>query len=95
MQASELGKTKMVLQVSAITAIVLEHHYAELRGLHAGAVLIWLVVFFALISAWQYFWSFLKKRRTRIEHRPAMVVVRPAGNKEEEKEAEEKDVAAH
>jgi CDP-diacylglycerol--glycerol-3-phosphate 3-phosphatidyltransferase len=94
-QASELGKTKMLLQVSAVIAIVLEHHYRGLRGLHAGAVLIWSVVLIALVSAWQYFWAFWRKRGA-IVHRPlAMVIIPPEEKRLEEREVEEKDVAAH
>jgi CDP-diacylglycerol---glycerol-3-phosphate 3-phosphatidyltransferase len=90
LQASELGKTKMVLQVVAITTIVLEHRNQALKAW--GLVLLWLVVLFALASAAQYFWSFWKTLDVRVKRRaaPSAVVMR-AG----EQEREEKDVAAH
>lgn len=90
MAASELGKTKMVAQVVAITVIVLERRYPVIRPL--GDVLLWLVVLFALASAVQYFWIFGRRLNARVQpsaSRP-LVVVR-AGEKEREKE----DVPAH
>jgi|SRR5438876_4864240 CDP-diacylglycerol--glycerol-3-phosphate 3-phosphatidyltransferase len=90
LQASELGKTKMVLQVAAITAIVLEPRYRILN--RWAIVLLWLVVVFALASAVQYFWGFWKTIDVRVSRRAARpaVIVR-AG----EQEREERDVAAH
>ena len=90
LQASELGKTKMVLQVAAITAIVLEPRYRVLN--RWAIVLLWLVVVFALASAAQYFWGFWKTMDVRVQRRAARpaVIVR-AG----EQEREERDVAAH
>jgi CDP-diacylglycerol--glycerol-3-phosphate 3-phosphatidyltransferase len=87
--ASELGKTKMVFQVVAITVIVLERRYPALR-LPAEALL-WMVVVFALASAAQYFWSFWKRLDVRLKRRatPPVVLLR-----NDEKEPEEKDVAA-
>jgi len=56
-EASELGKTKMVLQVVAITVIILEGH--RFQSLHPlGKILLWAVVLSALASAAQYFWNF-------------------------------------
>jgi CDP-diacylglycerol--glycerol-3-phosphate 3-phosphatidyltransferase len=90
LEASELGKTKMVSQVVAITVIVLEKRHPLLRPL--GDLLLWMVVLFALASAAQYFFSFWKRLDVRIKQRASIrrVVIR-AG----EKEREEKDVAAH
>jgi CDP-diacylglycerol--glycerol-3-phosphate 3-phosphatidyltransferase len=60
MKSSELGKTKMVLQVIAITVIILEGH--RFQALHPlGKILLWTVVISAVISAAQYFWSFWKE----------------------------------
>ncbi len=60
LEVSELGKTKMVLQVVAITVIILEGH--RFQGLHPlGKILLWAVVLFALVSAAQYFWNFLMR----------------------------------
>jgi len=87
--ASELGKTKMVFQVVAITVIVLERRYPSMRPL--GEVLLWMVVVFALASAAQYFWKFWKRLDVRVKRRAPrrLIVLRP-----DEKEPEEKDVAA-
>jgi CDP-diacylglycerol--glycerol-3-phosphate 3-phosphatidyltransferase len=98
LEASELAKTKMVLQVSAITVIVLERHYAALVRFHAGVVLLWLVMLFALASAAQYFWGFWKKLDVRVKRRaPRRSIPFRVGEEGlgEEKEAEEGDVAAH
>jgi len=90
LEASELGKTKMVFQVVAITVIVLQRRYPPMRPL--GEVLLWVVVVFALASAAQYFWSFWKKLDVRVKQRSRRpLVVLRVGKKEEE----EKDVAAH
>ena len=88
-QASELGKTKMVFQVVAITVIVLGRRYPRLHPL--GEVLLWLVVWFALASAAQYFWVYWRQLEARAKQpAPGRVVVIRGGEKEQEK----KDVAA-
>jgi CDP-diacylglycerol---glycerol-3-phosphate 3-phosphatidyltransferase len=90
MKASELGKTKMVFQVVAITVIALERRYPDVHPL--GEVLLWMVVGFAVVSAVQYFWDFWRKLDVQLKHRtPRRLIVIPAN----EKEPEEKDVAAH
>jgi len=74
-QASALGKTKMVLQVLAASIIILGANLAFLRPL--GKWLLWLVVFRAVISAVQYFMKFWsqvdgsikQRRRLRILER--------------------------
>jgi CDP-diacylglycerol--glycerol-3-phosphate 3-phosphatidyltransferase len=88
-EASELGKTKMIFQVVAITVIGLEKRYPAAHPL--GEVLLWVVVLFALASAVQYFWSFWKKLDVRVKQRPRKpLVVLRVGDKHEE----EKDVPA-
>jgi CDP-diacylglycerol--glycerol-3-phosphate 3-phosphatidyltransferase len=69
-QASDLGKTKMVSQVAAVSCLLLSIRHPELSV--AGMVLMWGVVFFAIISAINYFRKFwykidgrVKKRRRR------------------------------
>ena len=91
LEASELGKTKMVLQVVAITVIILEsRRFPILRPL--GKVLLWTVVVFAVASAAQYFWNFWTRLDERVKHRAARrAMVMETG----EQEPEEKDVAAH
>jgi CDP-diacylglycerol--glycerol-3-phosphate 3-phosphatidyltransferase len=86
-QASELGKTKMVCEVIAITVIALVPRFPELAVL--GEVLLWLVVWFALASAVQYFWVFWRKLEARDQQAPRMVVIRGGGAEEK------KDVASH
>ncbi len=90
LKVSELGKTKMVFQVVAITVIVLERRLPLLRL--PGSVLLWMVVLFALTSAGQYFISFWKRLDIRVKRR---VLIHRAVLKTSEKEQEEKDVAAH
>jgi CDP-diacylglycerol--glycerol-3-phosphate 3-phosphatidyltransferase len=88
-EASELGKTKMIFQVIAIAVIVLERRYVAMHPL--GELLLWVVVVFALASAVQYFWSFWKKLDVRVKRRPRQpLVVLRVGEKQEE----EKDVPA-
>jgi len=91
LEPSELGKTKMVFQVVAITVIVLEgHRFQALRPL--GTALLWAVVLSAVISAVQYFWDFWKRLDERIKHRASKRMLVMDAN---EKVPEEKDVAAH
>jgi len=89
LKVSELGKTKMVFQVVAITVVSLERRLPLLRL--PGSVLLWMVVLFALASAGQYFISFWKRLDNRIKRRGLnhRAVLRTG-----EKEQEEKDVAA-
>ena len=90
LEVSELGKTKMVFQVVAITVIVMER---RLPLLHLpGNILLWMVVIFALASAGQYFVSFWKRLDNHIKRR---VLIHRAVLRTGEKEREEKDVAAH
>lgn len=88
-EPSQLGKTKMVLQVLAITTLTLEPRYNALRPWARG--LLWLVVLFALASAVQYFANFWKELDARAKRpaAPRLVVLPTAG-----KEREESDVAA-
>jgi CDP-diacylglycerol--glycerol-3-phosphate 3-phosphatidyltransferase len=89
--SSELGKTKMVSQVVAITVIILERRYPRIHPL--GEVLIWMVAVFAVASAMQYFWNFWKRLDAGVKRPSAhRVMVINAGEKEPEEE--EKDVAA-
>ena len=90
LEVSELGKTKMVFQVVALTVIMLERRLPLLRL--PGSVLLWMVVLFALASAGQYFISFWKRLDTRIKRR---VLIHRAVLRTGEKERQEKDVAAH
>lgn len=70
-QASDLGKTKMISQVIAISFLLLSTHYTELRDV--AMLWMWGVVVFAIASAADYFRRFWKlvdenvKRRRRKE----------------------------
>jgi CDP-diacylglycerol--glycerol-3-phosphate 3-phosphatidyltransferase len=65
--ASELGKIKMCMQVLAITTIILSH---RLHWLEAPSKLaLWLVVIFSLVSAIDYFRKFWKKVDDRVKAR--------------------------
>jgi CDP-diacylglycerol--glycerol-3-phosphate 3-phosphatidyltransferase len=74
--ASALGKTKMVLQVIAVCAVILGAKHVGVRPL--GTILVWLVVLSALLSAAQYFlkfWSHVnglveQRRRLRVLEQP-------------------------
>jgi CDP-diacylglycerol---glycerol-3-phosphate 3-phosphatidyltransferase len=85
-QASELGKTKMVLEVITIVVIALVPRFPRIDI--PGKVLLWLVVWFAVASAVQYFWIFWRKLEERDRQEPRMVVIRGGAE-------DEKDVASH
>ena len=55
-EASTLGKTKMVLQVCAVAIVIVAARHPSLNLL--GLTLMWLVVISALVSAAQYFLRF-------------------------------------
>ena len=58
-RASDLGKTKMLSQVAAISCMLLSIRYAVLRL--PGMILMWTVVLFAMLSAISYFRKFWRK----------------------------------
>jgi CDP-diacylglycerol--glycerol-3-phosphate 3-phosphatidyltransferase len=66
-QASTLGKTKMVLQVLAASVVILGARHLLLQKL--GAVLLWLVVISAIASAVQYFLKFWSQVDSSIKQR--------------------------
>ena len=55
-EASALGKTKMVLQVCAVAVVIYGARHPSVKPL--GLMLLWLVVVSALVSAAQYFMRF-------------------------------------
>src|SRR5207247_2140760 len=63
-KASDLGKTKMFSQVVAISCMLLSVRHLWLRT--PGMVLMWGVVFFALLSAISYFGKFWHKIDERV-----------------------------
>jgi CDP-diacylglycerol--glycerol-3-phosphate 3-phosphatidyltransferase len=66
-QASDLGKTKMLSQVVAISCMLLSVRHPAL--LRPGIILMWGVVFFAVLSAVSYFGKFWHKVDERIKNR--------------------------
>src|SRR6266566_1389555 len=64
-QASALGKTKMVLQVIAVCAVIWGAQQEPMRMI--GKVLVWLVVLSALASAFQYFQQFWSQVDGRVK----------------------------
>ena len=67
-EVSELGKVKMAVQVFAITAIILGVRFQVLETL--GRWALWGVVFFALVSAVQYFREFWSQVGAPVKRRP-------------------------
>ena len=66
-EASTLGKTKMVLQVCAVAVLIVGGRYLWLKPL--ARILLWLVVISALVSAAQYFRRFWSRVDDRIKQR--------------------------
>src|SRR5579872_813715 len=66
-RASDLGKTKMVSQVAAISVMLLATRHPAL--LVSGEIMMWVVIFFALLSAVSYFRKFWHKVDERIKQR--------------------------
>jgi CDP-diacylglycerol--glycerol-3-phosphate 3-phosphatidyltransferase len=66
-EASTLGKMKMVLQVVAACAVILSRRLAMLKL--PAYILVWLVVLSAVISAFQYFLKFWNQVDDRVKQR--------------------------
>jgi CDP-diacylglycerol--glycerol-3-phosphate 3-phosphatidyltransferase len=65
--ASDLGKTKMIAQVAAVSALLLSLRHPEVRG--TANFLMWGVVAFSLLSAADYFHKFWRKVDDRVKKR--------------------------
>ncbi|MBI2679395.1 MAG: CDP-diacylglycerol--glycerol-3-phosphate 3-phosphatidyltransferase [Candidatus Solibacter usitatus] len=73
-RASDLGKTKMVAQVGAISVALLSTRHPVLQS---GAYwMMWLVVMFAILSAVGYFRKFWRKVDVRIKKRRRQELLR-------------------
>lgn len=70
---SDLGKVKMVLQVCAAALLILVSRFPQLQRL--GTAALWLVVFFALLSAVRYFAEFWHHLDGRIKQRRAQLLI--------------------
>src|SRR5690349_19684731 len=66
-KASDLGKTKMFSQVVAISCMLLSVRHPQLQL--ASRLLMWSVIFFALLSAVSYFTKFWRKVDERVKLR--------------------------
>jgi CDP-diacylglycerol--glycerol-3-phosphate 3-phosphatidyltransferase len=66
-KASDLGKTKMLSQVAAVSCLLLSTRHGEF--VLPGEVLMWGVVFFATVSAMSYFHKFWRKIDQRVKRR--------------------------
>jgi CDP-diacylglycerol---glycerol-3-phosphate 3-phosphatidyltransferase len=66
-EASALGKTKMVLQVCAVAVVIVGARHPSFKTL--ATILLWLVVVSALVSAAQYFLRFWGQLDDRIKQR--------------------------
>jgi len=66
-KANDLGKTKMLSQVIAISCLLLSLRHEALRT--PGIILMWGVVFFAILSAASYFGKFWGKVDASIKQR--------------------------
>jgi CDP-diacylglycerol--glycerol-3-phosphate 3-phosphatidyltransferase len=63
---SRMGKGKMVMQVAAVVGLILgEKYHGWVKG--TAEILLWAVVFFALVSMVQYFLEFWKKLDSSIK----------------------------
>jgi CDP-diacylglycerol---glycerol-3-phosphate 3-phosphatidyltransferase len=73
-EASDLGKFKMVVQIVAVVAVILDHRWKEwpfyshyFLPIHWIAYLaIWFMVCVSLVSAIDYFWAFWSKIDRRV-----------------------------
>ncbi len=73
-QASDLGKTKMITQVVAITMVLLSIRWEALNGF--AMFWMWGVVIFGIASAVQYFRKFWLKVDGSIKHRRRQQLLR-------------------
>jgi CDP-diacylglycerol---glycerol-3-phosphate 3-phosphatidyltransferase len=73
-QASDLGKTKMIFQVAAICMILLSIRWEALSGF--AMLWMWGVVIFGIASAIQYFRKFWRKVDDSIKHRRRQQLLR-------------------
>jgi CDP-diacylglycerol--glycerol-3-phosphate 3-phosphatidyltransferase len=65
--ASDLGKTKTMSQVAAISAVLLSLRHTSF--LAPGYWLMWAVVVFSLLSAVDYFWKFWRRVDDQVKNR--------------------------
>ena len=73
-QASDLGKTKMITQVTAISMVLLSIHWQALSSF--AMLWMWGVVIFGIASAVQYFRKFWRMVDDSIKHRRRLQLLR-------------------
>jgi CDP-diacylglycerol--glycerol-3-phosphate 3-phosphatidyltransferase len=73
-QASDLGKTKMITQVVAISMVLLSIRWTSLAGF--AMLWMWGVVIFGIASAIQYFRKFWRMVDDSIKHRRRQQILR-------------------
>jgi CDP-diacylglycerol--glycerol-3-phosphate 3-phosphatidyltransferase len=73
-RASDLGKTKMVAQVAAISVALLSTRHPSLNS--AAYWMMWVVVVFAILSALGYFRKFWRKIDIRVKKRRRQELLR-------------------
>ena len=73
-KASDLGKTKMITQVTAISMVLLSIRWPGLNGF--AMLWMWGVVIFGMASAIQYFLKFWGKVDSSIKHRRRQQLLR-------------------
>jgi CDP-diacylglycerol---glycerol-3-phosphate 3-phosphatidyltransferase len=73
-RASDLGKTKMVSQVVAVSCLMMSLRHPALHT--PGMILMWGVVFFSLLSAISYFAKFWRKIDEEIKKRRRRELIR-------------------
>jgi len=66
-RASDLGKTKMLAQVVAVSVLLVSVRHPYLH--QPGIWMMWVVIFFALVSAVSYFLKFWRKVDQRVKKR--------------------------
>ncbi len=81
-KASELGKTKMVLQVVAISMVMLDVRWPGLSSL--TAVMLWATVAFGVVSAIDYFRKFWRKVDDSVKNRRRRALLLLERNKQRE-----------
>ncbi len=85
-RASELGKTKMMAQVIAVSLFLLGMHWPRLAAWAMGFM--WCVVAFALISAADYFRKFWRKVDDEIKLRRRLELLQLERERKREKRAQ-------
>jgi CDP-diacylglycerol--glycerol-3-phosphate 3-phosphatidyltransferase len=90
-QASDLGKTKMVSQVIAVSLSMLSLRWSELRSV--AHLSMWIVVFFSMASAALYFRKFWRKVDERVKQRRRRELLELERRRRREARAAERMVA--